>query len=149
MAGCLIRGRRRWSVTYTSPTRTTYFRIWNRNAFQERKPYPFPGRLKNSPYYCPGRGANPRPPAHPDFLTSKCPTPYSLGLIVMGRLSSLIIYVLTTGYPIQSAIKHTHFTKCAILFTICAIEHTHFYQTCYETLIFTTYKIWLHWKCVD
>ena len=25
----------------------------------------FPGRLKNYPYYCPGRGANPRPPAHP------------------------------------------------------------------------------------
>ena len=27
--------------------------------------------MKNSPYYCPGRGANPRPPAHPDFITSK------------------------------------------------------------------------------
>ena len=27
--------------------------------------------MKNSPYYCPGRGANPRPLAHPDFITSK------------------------------------------------------------------------------
>ena len=33
--------------------------------------YQFPGWLKNYPYYCPGRGANPRPPAHPDFITSK------------------------------------------------------------------------------
>ena len=74
MAGCLIRGRRRWSVTYTSPRGLSIskkFRIWNRRAFQERKPYQFPGRMKNSPYYCPGRGANPRPPAHPDFMTSK------------------------------------------------------------------------------
>ena len=53
---------------------TTYFRlfwIWNRRAFQERKPYKFPGWMQNSPYYYPGRGANPRPPAHPDFITSK------------------------------------------------------------------------------
>ena len=28
VAGCLIRGRRRWSVTYTSPRGTTYFRIF-------------------------------------------------------------------------------------------------------------------------
>ena len=73
MAGCLIRGRRRWSVTYTSPrglSISEFFRIWNRRAFQERKPYQFPGWMKNSPYYCPGRGANPRPPAHPDFITS-------------------------------------------------------------------------------
>ena len=26
---------------------------------------------KLSLLYCPGRGANPRPPAHPDFITSK------------------------------------------------------------------------------
>ena len=74
VAGCLIRGRRRWSVTYTSPRGlriSDFFRIWNRRAFQERKPYQFPGWTKNSPYYCPGRGANPRPPAHPDFITSK------------------------------------------------------------------------------
>ena len=74
VAGCLIRGRRRWSVTYTSPRGpriSEFFRIWNRRAFQERKPYQFPGWMKNSPYYCPGRGANPRPPAHPDFITSK------------------------------------------------------------------------------
>ena len=76
MAGCLLRGRRRWSVTYTSPRglRTCiseFFRIWNRRAFQGRKPYQFPGWMKNSPYYFPGRGANPRPPAHPDFIASK------------------------------------------------------------------------------
>ena len=74
MAGCLIRGRRRWSVTYTSPRGlriSEFFRIWNRRAFQQRKPYQFPGWMKNSPYYYPGRGANPRPPAHPDFITSK------------------------------------------------------------------------------
>ena len=74
MAGCLIRGRRRWSVTYTSPRGlriSEFFRIWNRRAFQERKPYQFSGWMKNSPYYCPGRGANPRSPAHPDFLASK------------------------------------------------------------------------------
>ena len=28
VAGCLIRGRRRWSVTYTSPRGTTYFRFF-------------------------------------------------------------------------------------------------------------------------
>ena len=33
-----------------------------------RKPYQFPGWMKNSPYDCPGRGANPRPPAHTDFI---------------------------------------------------------------------------------
>ena len=74
VAGCLIRGRRRWSVTYTSPRGlriSNFFIIWNRRAFQERKPYQFPGWMKNSPYYFPGRGANPRPPAHPDFITSK------------------------------------------------------------------------------
>ena len=74
VAGCLIRGRRRWSVTYTSPRGlriSEFFRIWNRRAFQERNPYQFPGWMKNSPYYCPGRGANPRPPAHPDFITSR------------------------------------------------------------------------------
>ena len=42
------------------------FRIW-----KERKPYQFPDWMKNSPYYCPGRGTNPRLPAHPDFLASK------------------------------------------------------------------------------
>ena len=73
VAGCLIRGRRRWSVTYTSPRglRSSELRIWNRRAFQERKPYQFPGRMKNSPYYWPGRGANPRPPTHPHFITKK------------------------------------------------------------------------------
>ena len=62
MAGCLLR----WSVTYTSPRglRSSAIRIWNRRAFQERKPYQFPGRMKNSPYYCPGRGSNPRPRLH-------------------------------------------------------------------------------------
>ena len=45
--------------------------IWNSRAFQERKPYQFPGWMKNSPYYFPGRDANPRPPAHPDFIISK------------------------------------------------------------------------------
>ena len=25
--------------------------------------------MKNSPYYCPGRGTNPRPPTHPYFIT--------------------------------------------------------------------------------
>ena len=56
------------------PTGTRYlrfFRIWNRRAFQERKPYQFPGWMKNSPCYFPGRGANPRPPSHPDFMRSK------------------------------------------------------------------------------
>ena len=73
VAGCLIRGRRRWSVTYTSPRglHRSEFRIWNRRAFQERNPYKFPGRMKNFPYYCPGRGANTQPPAHPGFITSK------------------------------------------------------------------------------
>ena len=53
VAGCLIRGRRRWSVTYTSPLglRSSEFRIWNRRAIQERKPYQFPGWMKYSPYY--------------------------------------------------------------------------------------------------
>ena len=53
MAGCLIRGRRRWSVTYTSPRglRSSEFIIWNIRAFQERKPYQIPGWMKNSPYY--------------------------------------------------------------------------------------------------
>ena len=39
------------------PTGTTYFWIWNWRAFQERKSYQFPGRMKSSPYYCrrPGR----------------------------------------------------------------------------------------------
>ena len=58
VAGCLILGRRRWSVTYISPRElriSEFFRIWNRRAFQERKPYQFPGWVKNSPYYCPGR----------------------------------------------------------------------------------------------
>ena len=67
VAGCLIRGRRRWSVTYTSPRELHISEF----AFRQRKHYQFPGRMKNSPYYCPGRDANPRPPAHPDFLTSK------------------------------------------------------------------------------
>ena len=74
VAGCLIRGRRRWSVTNTPPRGpriSEFFRIWNRRAFQEIKPYQFPGWMKNSPYYCAGRCANPRPPAHPDFITSK------------------------------------------------------------------------------
>ena len=47
------------------PTGTTYFRIWNRRAFQERNPYQFPGRMKNSPYHCPGRGANKQGVPHP------------------------------------------------------------------------------------
>ena len=53
VAGCLIRGGGICSVTYTSPRglRSSEFRIWNRRAFQERKPYQFPGRMKNSPYY--------------------------------------------------------------------------------------------------
>ena len=58
VAGCLISGRRRWSVTYTSPRGLRILkksRIWNRRAFQERKPYQFPGWMKNSPYYSPGR----------------------------------------------------------------------------------------------
>ena len=65
----------------TGTIRSSEFRIWNRRAFQERKPYQFPGRMKNSPYYCPGWGASPQSPAHPDFLTSKLrsPTPYSFG----------------------------------------------------------------------
>ena len=74
MAGCLIGGIRRWSVTYTYPRGlgSSECRIWYRRAFQERKPYQFPGRMKkNSPYYCPGRGGNPRPPAHPGFITNK------------------------------------------------------------------------------
>ena len=59
-------------LTYTSSRgRLSEFRIWNRRAFQKRKPYQFPGRRKNSPYYSFGWGANPRPPAHPDFITSK------------------------------------------------------------------------------
>ena len=58
VAGCLIRGRRRWSVTYTSPQGlhvriSEFFRIWNWRVFQERKPYQLPGRMKNSPYYAP------------------------------------------------------------------------------------------------
>ena len=39
VAGCLIRGRRRWSVTYTSPRGpriSEFVRIWNRRAFQEK-----------------------------------------------------------------------------------------------------------------
>ena len=50
------------------PTGTTYFkffRIWNRRSFHVRKPYQFPGWMKHSPYYCPGRGASPRPPRTP------------------------------------------------------------------------------------
>ena len=59
VAGCLIRGRRRWSVTYTSPRglRSSEFRIWNIREFQERKPYQFPGWMKNSPYYIAPAGA--------------------------------------------------------------------------------------------
>ena len=37
VAGCLIRGIRRWSVTYTSPRGlhiSKQIRIWNRRAFQ-------------------------------------------------------------------------------------------------------------------
>ena len=41
-------------------------------SYQERKLYQFPGRMKNSSYYCPGRGTNPRPP-------TRSPTPYSFG----------------------------------------------------------------------
>ena len=60
MAGCLISGRHRWSVAYTSPTgRTSKFRIWNRRSFQKKKPYQFPGRMKNSSYYCLGPGREP------------------------------------------------------------------------------------------
>ena len=55
VAGCLVRGRRRWSVTYASPRglglRSSEFRIWNRRAFQERKRDQFPGRMKDSLYY--------------------------------------------------------------------------------------------------
>ena len=53
------------------PTGTSEFRIWNRRALQKRKPYQSPGRMTNSLYYCPGWGANPRPPAHPDFMAGK------------------------------------------------------------------------------
>ena len=84
------------------PTGTTYFNFfynfWNRRAFQERKPYQFPGWMKNSPYDCPGRGANPRPPAHPDFITSK----ESHTLLVRpwggGDINESIIYVELTTY---------------------------------------------------
>ena len=57
------------------PTGTTYsnfLEFGNRRAFQERKPYQFPGRVKNSPYYCPA-GAR----THDKQATS--PTPYSFG----------------------------------------------------------------------
>ena len=61
VTGCLIRGRRRWYVTYTSPRglRSSEFRIWNRRAFQERKPYQFPGGMNNSPYYIAPAGRDP------------------------------------------------------------------------------------------
>ena len=94
MAGCLIRGRRRWSVAYTSPRGlriSDFFRIWNWRAFQERKPYQFPGWMKNSPYYCPGQGENPRPPAHPDFITSK----KSHTLLVRPYGGGFSIYLIT------------------------------------------------------
>ena len=52
--------------------RSSEFRIWNIRAFQKRKTLPVSWLdEKLSLLYCPGRGANPRPPAHPDFITSK------------------------------------------------------------------------------
>ena len=49
-AGCLIRGRRRWSVAHASP-RAPNLEFGIEGYIQERKPYQFPGRMKNSPYY--------------------------------------------------------------------------------------------------
>ena len=47
VAGGLMRGRHRWSVTNTSPRglRSSEFRIELGNS---KKPYQFPGRMKNS-----------------------------------------------------------------------------------------------------
>ena len=56
--------------TDTSPRGLPNFRIWTRRAFQKRNPYKFPIKIKNSSCCCPGRGANPRPPAHPGDITS-------------------------------------------------------------------------------
>ena len=58
---------------------TSEFRIWNRRAFQKRKPYQFPGRMKNSHYYCPGRGANPPTPRLHNKQGVPHPTRSSIG----------------------------------------------------------------------
>ena len=82
VAGCLIRGRRRWSVTYTSPRGlriSEFFRIWNRRAFQKKKPYQFPGWTKNSPYHCPGRARTHDLPCTQTSLQAMSPTPYLFG----------------------------------------------------------------------
>ena len=112
MAGCLIRGRRRWSVTYTSPRGlriSEFFRIWNRRAFQERKPYQFPGWTKNSPYYCPGRGANPRPPAHPNFITIK--ESHTLLVRPYENNAKLLIFNDLLRFQNYGSIKGNHYTR--------------------------------------
>ena len=78
VAGCLIRGRRRWSVTYTSPRGLRIseflfleFGIEGHFRREDLRVLPVSWVDENSPYYFPGRGANPRPPAHLDFITTK------------------------------------------------------------------------------
>ena len=47
------------------------FSIWNIRAFQKGKTLPVSWQDENLFLYCPGRGANPRPPANPNFIANK------------------------------------------------------------------------------
>ena len=86
VAGCLIRGRRRWSVTYTSP-RGLYISEFEIEGHFRRE-------NRKTPYYCPGRGANPRPPAHPRLHNKQGSSPKENTRSAIGSFKSFINAIL-------------------------------------------------------
>ena len=78
VAGCLIRWRRRWSVTYTSG-RFPNLEFGIEGHFRREKILPVSWQDEKHFLYCPGQGANPRPPAHiTPRLHNKQGVPYPL-----------------------------------------------------------------------
>ena len=67
------------------PTRTSEFKIWNRMAFQKRKPYQFPARVKTPLTIAPAGARTHDLPHTQTSLQVRSPTPYSFGQIFQKR----------------------------------------------------------------
>ena len=93
------------------PTETTSeFIIWNGWAFQEKKPYQFPGRMKTLLTIARPWGVNPRPPAYPDFKE-----PHTIGRRwTSGRTPEHFVLGCTCIHFI-TAVEHHHAGEAIIM----------------------------------
>ena len=111
------------------PTGTiSEFRIWNRRAFQKRKPGQFPGRMKNSSYYCPRSGR--------EATTSRTPRLHNKqGLSVSAIFLRCVSVNAILPYPHKSSkkfkkvrywdywYKNTHHKKLHNLHSSCSWQY--------------------------